>query len=310
MKGMVIYMFEMLSNCKLCPRNCGINRLEGEIGYCKGTLMPSIARVSLHRWEEPCISGKNGSGTIFFSKCNLNCVFCQNHEISQESIGAEITIQRLSEIFIEVQAMGAHNVNLVTPVHYIPQIIQALILAKKNGLTIPILFNTNGYENVAAIKSLNGFVNVYLPDMKYFSDKYSKLYSNAPEYFKFAASSINEMVSQVGPVKFNKDGLIVSGVIIRHLMLPGLLFDSKKIIDYIYNTFGDSVYISIMNQYTPLFNANKYPRLSKPLNPKVYDSLVEYCLSLGIKNAFIQDNGACSEKFVPKFDLRGVTKKQ
>lgn len=306
---MVIHMFEMLLKCNLCPRNCGVNRLNGEIGYCKSTLMPSVARVSLHKWEEPCISGKNGSGTIFFSNCNLNCVFCQNHKISQENIGLEITIERLSEIFIEIQAKGAHNVNLVTPVHYIPQIIEALILAKNRGLTIPILFNTNGYENVEAIKALNGYVNVYLPDLKYFSNEYSKLYSNAPEYFKFASSSINEMVSQVGPVKFNKDGLITSGVIIRHLVLPGLLFDSKKIIDYIFKTFGDSVYISIMNQYTPLYKANTFPRLSKPLNPKVYTSLVEYCLSLGIKNAFIQETGTCSEDFVPQFDLRGVAKK-
>lgn len=303
-------MIELLSKCKLCPRNCEVNRLEGEIGYCKATLMPSIARVSLHKWEEPCISGKNGSGTIFFSNCNLNCVFCQNHEISQGDIGLEITIERLSEIFIEVQAMGAHNVNLVTPVHYIPQIIEALILAKKRGLLIPILFNTNGYENIKAIKALSGFVNVYLPDLKYFSNKYSNLYSNAPEYFKFASRSINEMVSQVGPVKFNMDGLIESGVIIRHLVLPGLLFDSKKIIDYIFKTFGDSVYISIMNQYTPLYKADKYPKLSKPLNPKVYDSLIEYCLSIGIKNAFIQESGTCGCDFVPEFDLRGVNKRQ
>jgi putative pyruvate formate lyase activating enzyme len=271
----VINMIEMLLKCKLCPRNCEVNRLKGEIGYCRSTLMPSVARVSLHKWEEPCISGKNGSGTVFFSNCNLNCVFCQNHEISQENTGLEITIERLSEIFIEVQTMGAHNVNLVTPVQYIPQIIEAIILAKKKGLIIPILFNTNGYENIEAIKALSGFVDVYLPDMKYFSNKYSKLYSNAPDYFKFASSSINEMVSQVGPVKFNKDGLIKSGVIIRHLVLPGLLFDSKKIIDYIFKTFGDSVYLSIMNQYTPLYKANMYPKLSNPLNPKVYDTLIE-----------------------------------
>ncbi|NMM62134.1 radical SAM protein [Clostridium sp. P21] len=299
-------MLEVLKSCKLCPRNCNINRLKGELGYCKSGENVKIARVSLHNWEEPCISGQNGSGTIFFSNCNLRCIFCQNHEISSESIGKEVSIKRLSEIFLEQQERGAHNINLVTPTHYVPQIIEALKIAKKAGLNIPILFNTSGYENVETIKSLNGYIDVYLPDIKYFNNKYSEKYSNAPNYFTYASKAVEEMFSQVGEVKFNNQGLIEKGVIIRHLMLPGLLFDSKKIIDYIYSTFGDLVFLSLMNQYVPMHKVAKFPELNKPLSPEHYNSMIEYCLSLGIKNAFIQEQGTSSKDFVPKFDLRGV----
>lgn len=299
-------MLDALKNCKLCPKNCNINRLKGELGYCKSGINVKIARVSLHSWEEPCISGKNGSGTVFFSNCNLRCVFCQNHEISSQSIGKEISINRLSEIFIEQQQRGAHNINLVTPTHYVPQIIEALDLAKSKGLNIPILFNTNGYENIETIKLLKGYIDVYLPDIKYFNNKYSEKYSNAKNYFLYASKSVKEMFKQVGEVQFDNNNLIKKGVIIRHLMLPGLLFDSKKIIDYIYNTFGDSVYISLMNQYIPMYNSWNFPEIDKPLNEKHYDSMIDYCLSLGIKNAFIQDKGSNSIDFIPKFDLRGV----
>lgn len=299
-------MLEILKSCKLCPRNCGINRLDGQLGYCKSGEDIKIARVSLHNWEEPCISGKNGSGTIFFSNCNLRCVFCQNHEISSESVGKEVSIKRLSEIFMEQQKRGANNINLVTPTHYVPQIIEALDLAKSQGLNIPILFNTNGYENIETIKLLRGYIDVYLPDIKYFNNKYSEKYSNAKDYFLYASKSVEEMFSQVGKVQFNREGLIKKGVIIRHLMLPGLLFDSKKIIDYIYNTFGDSIYLSLMNQYIPMYKASNFSEINKPLNPKHYDTMIDYCLSLGIKNAFIQDTGTSSKNFVPEFDLRGV----
>ncbi|MBC2580909.1 radical SAM protein [Clostridium sp. DJ247] len=296
----------ILESCRLCPRNCNIDRLQNNIGYCKSNINVKIARASLHHWEEPCISGTSGSGTIFFSNCNLRCVFCQNHEISCDGKGKEVSITRLSEIFIEQQKRGAHNINLITPTHYVPQIIRALDLAKSNGLNIPILYNTNGYENVETIKALKGYIDVYLPDIKYYKDTYAIKYSNAPNYFFYASNAIKEMFSQVGDVKFNSKGIIEKGLIIRHLMLPGLLFDSKKIIDYIYSTFGDSVYISIMNQYTPLHNANIFEEVNKPLNPKHYEALIEYCLKIGIKNAFIQDDGTSSENFVPKFDLRGI----
>lgn len=297
---------DMLSSCRLCPRNCNINRLNGEYGFCKSGDNVKLARVSLHQWEEPCISGSKGSGTVFFSNCNLRCIFCQNHEISQENIGTEVSIERLSEIFLEQQSRGAHNINLVTPTHYVPQIIEALKLSKEKGLSIPILYNSNGYENIETIKALKGYVDVYLPDLKYFSDKYSIRYSSAPGYFNTATEAIKEMVQQTGECKFDSEGLIKSGVVIRHMMLPGLLFDSKKVIDFIYNTFGDSVYVSIMNQYTPMFNAAKYPEINKPVNPKHYDSLTDYALSLGITNGFIQDSEASSKAFVPEFDLRGI----
>ncbi|CAB1254812.1 Radical SAM protein [Clostridiaceae bacterium BL-3] len=302
----MFFMIDTLKSCNLCPRNCRINRLKGHIGFCNAGKNVKIAKVSLHKWEEPCISGSIGSGTVFFCHCNLKCVFCQNHSISSENIGKEVSIERLSDIFLEQQERGAHNINLVTPTHYIPQIVQALDIAKSKGLTLPILFNTNSYQTTEALKALEGYIDVYLPDLKYFSNKYAIKYSNAPGYFNCASRAIKEMYRQVGSVTFNSSGLITKGLIIRHLMIPGLLFDSKKIMDYIYNTFGNSVYISIMNQYTPVYHAYKFPEINRALNPKHYDSLINYCISLGIKNAFIQENGTCSEDFVPDFDLQGV----
>jgi len=296
----------MLEECTLCPRECSVNRLDGELGLCNASNDVKIAKVSLHQWEEPCISGTSGSGTVFFSNCNLKCVFCQNHLISQEGTGKTVSITRLSEIFLEQQKRGAHNINLVTPTHYVPQIIEALKIAKSRGLNIPILYNSNAYESVATIKALNGFIDVYLPDLKYYKDKYALKYSKASNYFKTAGQVITEMVSQVGESKFDVDGIIQKGVIIRHLMLPGLLFDSKKVIDYIYSTFKNSVYISLMNQYTPMHMAAKYPELNKPLAPTHYDALIDYCLNLGITNCFIQDSGTCSKAFVPDFNLSQV----
>lgn len=299
-------MFDTLKSCCLCPRNCKINRLNGQTGYCKSGKKVKVARVSLHEWEEPCISGTKGSGTVFFSSCNLRCIFCQNHQISQEGFGKEISIERLAEIFIEQQERGAHNINLVTPTHFVPQIIEALDIAKKNRLNIPILYNSNGYENLDTIKSLEGYIDVYLPDLKYYDDKFAIKYSNAPEYFQTATKVIDEMTKQVGQIKFNAQGIIEKGVIIRHLMLPGLLFDTKKIIDYINTHYKNTVYISIMNQYTPMWKACNYPEINKTLNPKHYDSIINYCLSLGLENGFIQESGTSSEVYVPEFDLRGV----
>lgn len=297
---------DMLEKCNLCPRKCFINRLDGELGFCNASADVKIAKVSLHHWEEPCISGTLGSGTIFFSNCNLKCVFCQNHIISEEGIGSTVSIARLSEIFLEQQLRGAHNINLVTPTHYVPQIIEALKIAKAKGLSIPILYNSNAYEGLDTIKALSGFIDVYLPDLKYYKDKYAIKYSNAPNYFNTASKVITEMVSQVGEAKFDNAGLIQKGVIIRHLMLPGLLFDSKKVIDFIYSTFTDSVYISLMNQYTPMHKVAKYPEINKPLNPNHYDALIDYCMALGISKCFIQESGTCSKDFVPSFDLNQI----
>lgn len=298
----------ILSSCTLCPRNCKVDRLNGHMGYCRSLAIPKVSLVSLHHFEEPCISGISGSGTVFFSNCNLGCVFCQNYQISHEGIGKDISIERLSEIFIEEQTNGASNINLVTPTHYVPQIIRALKIAKHNGLKIPILYNTNGYENIETIQALNGYVDVYLPDLKYYNNKYAIKYSDAPDYFKFASNAIIEMVNQVGEPVFNEDGLIVKGVIIRHLMLPGLLFDSKKIIDFIYNTFKDKVFVSIMNQYIPMYKATgkEYSEINKCLNPRHYSALIDYSLSLGIKNGFIQEEGSDSKSFIPDFNLLGT----
>lgn len=296
---------KVLQSCSMCPRHCKINRFTSK-GFCKASNKIKLSKVSLHMWEEPCISGKNGSGTIFFSNCNLNCVFCQNYKISQEGYGKEISIERLSDIFLEQQARGANNINLVTPTQYAIQIIEAIKISKEKGLTLPILYNSNGYESVETIKLLKDYIDVYLPDLKYFNDKYALKYSNAENYFSIASAAINEMFKNAGPVEFDENGLIKKGIIIRHLLLPHLLFDSKKIVDYIYKTYKDDVYISLMNQYTPMYYANRYKELSHPLKPQMYDALINYCVELGIKNAFIQESGTNSKEFVPDFDLSWV----
>ncbi|MGL5151912.1 MAG: radical SAM protein [Clostridium sp.] len=295
-----------LESCTLCIRSCKINRLSGETGFCNASDQLKVARAELHFFEEPPISLENGSGTVFFSHCNMKCVFCQNHEISHSEKGGYISVERLSEIFLELQAKNANNINLVTPTHYVPQIIEALKLAKNKGLSIPIIYNTNGYDTLETIKLLDGYIDVYLPDFKYFNDKYSLKYSKAPNYKNNLIEIIKEMLSQVGEASFDDKGRILKGVIVRHLMLPSLLFDSKKIIDIIYSNFGDKVYISIMNQYTPMYNSLIFDELSKPLNPKHYDSLVNYAIDLGVKNGFIQGDGTATSSYTPSFELEGV----
>lgn len=308
---------DMLNECKLCIRNCKVNRNDNKIGFCKASNKVMIAKASLHLWEEPPISMGKGSGTIFFSHCNFKCVFCQNYNISQDNkihknncnssvTGKEVSIERLSEIFWELQKKGANNINLVTPTHYVPQIIKAIDIAKSKGLNIPILYNTNSYDSLETIKSLDGYIDVYLPDFKYFNDKYAIKYSKVKNYKENIISILKEMVNQVGEPVFDAEGKIQKGVIIRHLMLPGLLFDSKKVIDTIHKTFEDKVYISIMNQYVPMFNACKYPEINKTLNPKHYDSLVNYAAELGVKNGFIQEEGSNTDKYTPDFNLEGV----
>lgn len=297
----------ILEECTLCNRNCKVNRYE-KLGVCMAGSKVKIARAKLHMWEEPPITFKNGSGTVFFSHCNLKCVFCQNHEISQEFKGLEVSIERLSEIFLELQEKGAENINLVTPTHYVPQIKEALDIAKKNGLNIPILYNTNGYDTLETIKSLDGYIDVYLPDFKYFKDDYALKYSKIKNYKDNLIPILHEMFRQVGKPVFSKDGKLLKGMVIRHLMLPGLLFDSKKVIDTIYKNFGDNVFISIMNQYTPMHKACEYKEINKPLNPKHYDSLIEYAAFLGIKNAFIQESGTNTTTYVPSFEFQGVMK--
>jgi putative pyruvate formate lyase activating enzyme len=299
-------MLESLKSCRLCPRNCGVNRLDGGLGFCKSGKEARIAKVSLHEWEEPCVSGDRGSGTVFFSNCNLRCVFCQNHMISEESYGKDVSIGRLAEIFLQQQERGAHNINLVTPTQYVPQIIDAVKIAKRDGLTLPVLYNTNSYEKVETIKSLEGTVDVYLADLKYYSDSYAIKYSEGPGYFLHASKAIDEMFRQVGKPVLDSEAIMLSGLIIRHLMLPGLLFDTKKVLDYIMETYGDSVYVSLMNQYTPMHRASLFPGIDKRLNKRHYESIIQYCLDSGMHNAFIQDPGTATEDYVPDFNLSGI----
>ncbi|MDD6214354.1 MAG: radical SAM protein [Firmicutes bacterium] len=294
--------YDILKNCRLCPRNCGVNRQSGKIGFCGSNSRIKIARAALHFWEEPCISGKSGSGAIFFSHCTLKCVFCQNYGISTQNHGKYISESDLSDIFLHLQDQGANNINLVTPTHYVPQIINALCTARKNGLQIPIVYNTSGFEKPETIRLLSNYIDVYLPDLKYFDDRYAVKYSNAADYFKTASAAIAEMYRQTGPCVFDESGIIQKGVIVRHLMLPGLLFDTKKIIDYLHSEYGNNIFMSIMSQYTPLDTVpNKFPELKRKLSKKHYAAILDYAAGLGIENAFIQEGDPASESFIPDF---------
>lgn len=290
----------VLRNCKLCPRRCRVDRYKNA-GFCGATDKIKIALVSLHKWEEPCLVGANGAGTVFFSCCNLRCVFCQNHKISQEDCGVEYDIEDLAKIFLEQQNRGAVNIDLVTPTHYVPQIIEALKIAKLKGLNIPVVYNTNAYENVETIEMLRGYVDVFLPDLKYFSDELAIQYSSAPNYFEVATAAISKMFEITGKFKFNDEGLLTSGVLVRHLILPNHRSDSLKIVEWLYKTFGDDIYISLMNQYTPMFKSAQYKKLSRKLTTFEYDSVVNFAAELGVKNCFIQIGKTASKEFVPNF---------
>jgi len=294
--------FEEIKECKICPRKCKVNRYETP-GFCKAKDTLKIALASLHNWEEPCISGIKGSGTIFFSYCNLRCVYCQNYEISR-GYGKKVSVKRFSDICLELQNSGAHNINLVTPTHFVPQIIEGINIAKSEGLSIPIVYNTGGYELVNTIKKLDGIVNIYLTDLKYYDDLYAVKYSNAKDYFKIATKALEEMFNQVGKPLIEND-IMVKGVIVRILLLPGLLDDAKKIVKYLYDKYNDKIFISIMNQYTPVIKTN-YEELNKKVDKEDYDELVDYAYDLGIRNAFIQEGDASDTCFIPKFDKRGV----
>lgn len=296
----------LYQKCSLCPRMCKVNRYK-EVGFCHCDNHVRLALAKLFFYEEPPISGTKGSGAIFFSGCNLKCCFCQNMEISNFNKGCKVTITRLSEIMLELEQKGAHNINLVTPTMYIPSIIKAIKKAKKNGLSIPIIYNNSGYENKEAIKLLDGYIDVYLPDFKYYDNSYASKYSKANNYLENAIDSLKEMVKQTGPCKFNKDGIITKGVIVRHLMLPGLKEDTKKIINYLYKTYHNDIYISIMNQYTPN-EYIKFEELKNPLKETDYEEIIDYAVNLGITNAFCQMGGTVSESFVPNFNFEGIKK--
>ena len=296
-----------MQNCTLCPRKCGVNRLIGEVGFCRQTAEIAAARAALHFWEEPCISGDCGSGTVFFSGCNLQCVFCQNHNIANGSAGQIISPERLSEIFLELQAKGAANINLVTGTHFIPQIVHALISAKEKGLTIPIVYNSSGYEEISSLALLEGFVDIYLPDLKYFSPELSLQYSHARDYFEKATAAIKEMFRQVGPPVFDTaTGLMQKGVIVRHLLLPGQSRDSKKILRYLRNTYKNDIYVSIMNQYTPLPHVADYPELNRRITDEEYRKIISFAEQIGIENGFIQEGETASTSFIPEFNGEGL----
>lgn len=296
----------LMKECIICPRNCKVDRTKGNRGYCRETDKLVVARASLHMWEEPCISGTNGSGTVFFSGCSLGCVYCQNFNISKGMSGKEITTERLAEIFLELQSKGAHNINLVTPTHFVVQIIDAIIMSRNNGLNIPIVYNTSGYEKVEIIKMLEGHVSVYLPDLKYMDENIAKKYSNCQDYFSHASKAIEEMVRQTGEIEFDENGMVIKGVIVRHMTLPGYLDDSKNIIKYLYETFKHKIYLSIMNQYTPLTEVSKYPEINRKITEEEYDELVDFAVDIGVENGFIQEGETALESFIPDFDNEGV----
>lgn len=301
-------MYKEYENCTLCPRQCGVNRGKNETGYCRVTADLIVSRAALHMWEEPCISGTNGSGTVFFSGCSMQCVFCQNQVIASAQAGVAITVERLSEIFIELQDKGAHNINLVTPSHYVPHLVEAIPMAREKGLIIPIVYNCSSYEKVETLKQLEGFIDIYLPDLKYYSSVISKRYSRCSDYFTISTKAIEEMVRQVGEPTFDEDGIMKKGTIIRHLALPGYINDSKEIVKYIYETYGDSVYISIMNQFTPIDKLIRYPEINKTLDERQYDDLVDFAIELGVENGFIQEGETAKESFIPEFNNFGVLK--
>lgn len=293
----------MLEKCNLCHYNCNVNRNE-RLGFCKCNILPKVALANIHNWEEPCISGTNGSGTVFFSGCNLKCVFCQNYEISHDNFGKEISIDRLAEIFLELQEKNVHNINLVSPTPYIPQIIEAIKIAKSNGLLVPIVYNTNSYENLETIKSLDGYIDIYLPDLKYFDDEIAIKYSNAKDYFNTASLAISEMVKQVGKAKFDEHGIMKKGVIVRHLIIPGQILQTKRILNWIKQNLPKDTYISIMAQYFPTYKANEFPEINHKISKQEYNFVTS--MLEDFENGYIQELGEHEEEYVPNFDLKGV----
>lgn len=293
-------------NCLLCPRKCGINRSTGQTGVCGVSSEIKVARAALHYWEEPCISGKRGSGAVFFSGCSLHCVFCQNREISDGKAGKVISKERLSDIFMELADKGANNINLVTPGQYIPDIVWAVNDAKSRGMKLPIIYNTSGYENVTELNLLEGIVDVYLPDFKYMDSTLSARYSRAKDYPSVAKQALSEMVRQQPDVVIDDaTGLIQKGVIVRQLLLPGHVNDAKAVLKYLYDTYHDHVYISMMSQFTPIA-LKDYPEINRTVTRREYERLVDYALEIGITNAFIQEGDVAKDSFIPAFDCEGV----
>lgn len=296
----------MLKDCHLCPRNCGVDRLAGQKGFCGVDAGIMVARAALHMWEEPCISGKEGSGAVFFSGCSLGCAFCQNRTISKGQSGKVITVEHLAELFLDLQAQKANNINLVTAGHFLPQVRDALILAKEQGLTIPVVYNSSGYEKAEMLRYLDGLVDIYLPDLKYLEADLAGKYSHAKDYPEVAMKALEEMVRQVRTPEFDERGMMKKGVIVRHLLLPGHVRNSKKVLEYLYGTYGDQIYISLMNQYTPMPAMKDDPQLSRKVTDREYDRLLDHAISFGVTNCFIQEGETAKESFIPEFNGEGI----
>ena len=293
--------------CTLCPRECSVDRAGEKTGFC-GVAGEEIylARAALHMWEEPCISGEDGSGTVFFSGCSLRCVYCQNYNIAHAKTGKAVTIERLSEIFLELQGKGANNINLVTPTHYTKEIVRALKRAKEQGLLLPIVYNCSGYEKTDTLKLLDGIVDIYLTDFKYMDSEIAKKYSHASDYPQVVKAALKEMVRQTGEAKFSEEGIMQKGVIVRHLLLPGYLENAKAVVRYVYETYKDQVFLSLMNQYTPLPQVESYPEINRRVTEEEYEELVNYAIDIGVENGFIQEGETAEESFIPEFNNEGV----
>ena len=294
-----------MTECRLCPRQCGVDRSK-QTGYCGVSDRVKLARAALHFWEEPCISGERGSGTVFFSGCALKCVFCQNYQLSAGHFGKEVSIQRLAEIFLELQQQGAHNINLVTGGHYVPQIVQALELVRKD-LKIPVVYNSSGYETVETLRQLKGYVDIYLPDLKYYSPERSARYSNARDYFAVASQAVQEMFSQVGPVQFDEQGMLQKGVVVRHMVMPNGVKDTMDILTWIAEHLPlDDILVSVMSQYTPFYKSADYPEINRRLTQEEYDRVLDWMECMGIEQGFVQELSSAKEEYTPDFSLQGV----
>ncbi|WP_270444621.1 radical SAM protein [Blautia intestinalis] len=300
---MILHLMEA---CRLCPRECDVNRLEGKKGFCGVDAKVMVARAALHMWEEPCISGKEGSGAVFFSGCSLGCGFCQNRRISRGQSGKQITIEHLVDIFLNLQEQKANNINLVTAGQFLPQVAEALKRAKAQELHIPVVYNSSGYEKAEMLKMLDGLVDIYLPDFKYMDPELAGKYSHAKDYPQVAKLALEEMVRQVGMPEFDSCGMMKRGVIVRHLLLPGHVKNSKNVLKYLYETYRDKIYISMMNQYTPMPTMKDDPQLSRKVTDREYARLINYAISLGLNNGFIQEGETAKESFIPEFDGEGV----
>ena len=296
-------MIELLQKCEICPHKCKIDRTKNQVGRCKSKDTVKLALASIHNFEEPCISGRNGSGTVFFSNCNLSCEFCQNYEISQQGLGKEISIERLAEIFIEQQSRGADNINLVSPTSYAVQIIEAIKIAKNNGLKIPIIYNTNGYENIETLKLLEGYIDIYLPDLKYAENDLAKKYSKIENYFEIATSAIKEMYRQVGENEYDESGIIKKGIIIRHLILPNHTENSKKVLKWIAENMPKNITVSVMAQYFPTYKAKEIKDINRKITKYEYQKIENYLYSLDLENGYIQEMGNNEEIYVPKWEI-------